>query len=109
MIARIVQICIGLLNNQATRLFLMKVFIKTIIVVVVPYAVFIAFNELFRSFVDFQVNTLSNLDVEYGGTAIQLSGLGAYLWNQLGIGVGLSMLVSAHGIVLMGKSIPFLR
>lgn len=108
-IGRLVQVLTGLLNNTATRVFLLKMFIKMAIVGVVPFVVFMAFNEVFKTFVEFQVQAVNDVNVSSGGTVLQLAGLGAYLYNELGLNVGVSMIVSAYGIVLMLRSIPFLR
>lgn len=108
-IAKIAQLLTGLLNNQAARMLMYKMFIKALIVAIVPVVVFMGFNTIFRSFVDFQVAQMNAMDVGLGGTVVSLAGLAAYLYNALGLNVGLSMMVSAFGIVLLGRSIPFLR
>lgn len=109
LIARIATLLTGLLNNQAARMLMYKIFLKALIMAVVPVVVFLAFNTIFRSFVDFQVAQMEAMEVSSGGSVVGLAGLAAYLYNELGLGVGLSMMVSAFGVVLLGRSIPFLR
>lgn len=109
LIARLVQVLTGLLNNQATRLWMAKVFLKSLLVIIVPYAVFLSFNMIFREFVSWQVEQMNAMQVGIGGTAIQLSGMAAYLYHELGLGIGISMLVSTYCLLIAAKSIPGLR
>jgi len=97
------------LSSGAVRAVAMKYFLKALLVAIIPLAVFLAFNTIFGTIIGWVVEKIAEFDGGTIPTTYQISGLAGWFFVELGLDQALSILVSAAGIRMALKSIPFLN
>lgn len=96
------------LANSALRLLALKVFLRLLILMVVPLAILMGFNLILTELVTFVIGKLNTVQVgNFSGYSI--TGIGAYLYAELGLDVAFGAVLGAYGTKLLLRSIPFLR
>lgn len=108
-LAKIAGMVTALMSSGAVRAVAMKYFIKAVIIAIVPLAVFLAFNTVFGTIIEWVIEKMAEFDGGEIPTTYQLSGLAGWFFVELGLDQVLSILVSAAGIRMALRSIPFLH
>lgn len=108
MLTAIVTLMSQGLANQALRMLALKVFLRLLLIMVVPLVILMGFNLILGELVSFVVNRLADVNVgQFSGYSI--TGIGAYLYAELGLDIAMGAVLGAMGTKLLLRSIPFLR
>jgi hypothetical protein len=107
MIALIRVLVMQVLGNAAIRGLAMKYFLKGLIMLAIPVAIFAGLNMFMGAIVDWSIEKMAVTDAPTMSS--QLPGLAVYLWVTLGLDVMLSVMVGAWSTKMVIRSIPFLR
>lgn len=108
LIARIGALIVQVLNNGAARGLAMKLFLKGLIITVIPLAILTAINLVMGTMIDWIITKVDAVSVSEF-TATQLTGIGAYLFAELGLNTACSAILSGLSIKMVLRSIPFLK
>ena len=107
--AKIGALLTTLLSSSAVRAVAFKYFIKAVILVAIPLAVFMSVNLVFGTIIEWVVEKIAELDTSSIPISYQISGLAGWFFVELGLDTALSIILSAAGIRMALRSIPFLN
>lgn len=96
------------LNNEAARGLAMKYFLKTLIITLVPLACLMAVNLILGEIISWIIGKVDGVSVS-NFSAVQLSGMAAYLYVQLGLDVALGAILAGFSTKFVLRSIPFIK
>jgi len=108
MLAGLAAFITSVVSSVFARELLMKIFLRGIIMAAVPVAILIGFNFVLKIMIDTVTAALNNQNVG-DLTVVNLSGLGLYLCQELGVVQAVYMIVAAFGVKLALRSIPFVK
>ena len=95
-IASIYNALLAVLNSGIARSFAMKVFIKALLIVLIPYLMMKGFNHILQMTVEYQIAEMNNIyNPASGITGMQMTGLASYLFIQCGCNIAIGSIVSA--------------
>lgn len=104
MFAVVVQI----LNNSAARGLAMKYFVKAVVITLVPLACLMGVNFVLGALVEWIIGKVDGVSVS-NFSAVQLTGMAAYLYVQLGLDVALGAILAGFSTKFVLRSIPFIK
>lgn len=99
---------ISLIGNAQVRILAFKLFLRGLVITMVPLVALLSFNLIFGTIIEWLIAKVDSQTVGEW-TTYQLAGLGAYLWIELGLDVVLGLILSACAIRMAFRSIPFLK
>lgn len=102
---------VQLVGNVGLRALALKFFFRGMLVVLIPISVLLAMDYFLVSVVQFMVTQLNTAtsSVPSSLPGFQLGIIGAYLFQQMGLGPAISFIISAALIKMTIRSIPFLH
>jgi hypothetical protein len=97
----------GLLSSAA-RMLALKVFMRALLILIIPLLTLMAFNSLYGVLVDYVVEEINNIDVGNAG-GYSFPGMFLYIYGAVGLDSAIIILFSALSTKLLLRSIPFVR
>lgn len=95
-IAAIYNALLAVLNSGIARSLAMKIFIKAMLLILIPYLLMKGFNNILQMAVEYQVAEMQSITNPTSGiSSMQMTGLASYLFVQCGCNVAISSIVSA--------------
>lgn len=107
--AKLFALATTFLSSSAVRAVAFKYFIKAIIIAAIPLCIFMGINLFVGTVMEWVIGKLAAFDAGDIPTAYQLAGTVGYLFVQLGLDQCLSLLLSAAGIRMTLRAIPFVN
>lgn len=97
------------LANQALRGLALKIFLKMLLMTIVPLVILMGFNEILSVVTDYVGGRMDAINPGDGISVAGITGIGAYIFAQLGLQQALSVVIGAFATKLLLRSIPFVR
>jgi len=107
--AKLFALASAFMSSGAVRAVAFKYFIKAIILAAIPLCIFMGINLFVGQVMNWIVAKLAAFDAGEIPSAYQLTGTVGYVFVQLGLDQCLSLLLSAAGIRMTLKAIPFIN
>lgn len=107
--AKLAAFVTTILGSGAARAVAMKLFLKALIIAVIPMVIFMSFNLIFGTIIDWTIEKIASFDGGSIPTTYQFTGLAGWFFVELGLDVVLNMIVSAACIRMTLRSIPFVN
>lgn len=108
MYAAIVAFVSSVFSSVFARELILKFFLRGLILAAVPVAMLAGFNYILSYMCQYIVMSLESQNL--GDLSVtNLGGLAIYLLNELGITQVIYMIMSAYGIKMVLRSVPFVK
>lgn len=108
--AKIFSLFATMFTWQVAKTAMWKMFVFLAVGAIVPWVTYIAINAGLGVFAEWLVEKVAAINVDGGvPTPYLISGTAAYLFNQLGLDIAFSMIISAVSARIAVRSTPFLR
>lgn len=108
MLTAIRALFVYLLTNVGLRTLAFKYFLKGLIFIFVPLAIFAGFNLVLSAVLSYVQSQLESISLT-GFSGYSMTGVAAYLYTELGLNIGFPMVVSSYAIRFTMRCIPFLH
>jgi len=109
-LAKIFSLFGTLFTWQVAKTAMWKMFVFLAVGAIVPWVTYLGINAGLGVFAEWLVEKVESINIEGGVPSPYLiSGTAAYLFNQLGLYIAFSMIISAVSARIAVRSIPFMR
>jgi len=107
-LGKIGALVVQFVNNGAARTLAMKYFLKAVIVILVPLACLMGVNFVLGAIIEWVITKVDAVSVSNFST-VQLTGLAAYLYVEMGLDVALAAILAGFSTKFVLRSIPFIK
>ena len=94
--------------SEAGRMLAMKIFLRAMLILLVPVLAMLAFNAVLGTVVNYVISEVNAVNPD-GTTPVNFSGMFLYLYAALGVDVFVSACVGALSTKMLLRSIPFVH